>query len=408
MEQSTEQELLLLTGFSSLALLAYKSFPLKNVFFDFCFWILPQYLIIVYPEYKQEYIGFFASCIDLKSVGPHLKQSLDVYDIPTWFRSNISLMVTISILAADLNFFPIRFGKSTHYGYKFMDIGVGSFVYNAGVMSVKFKWTKWLKSTLILLFLGFIRLMTVNYFDLYVNITEYGKHMNFYFMLAICNTLYALFQSRYDFLLGYILIVAYNHFLKQFKLATFILSDIPRIGFIEDNKEGIFNIISYLSIFLMSNLCGRIYFSKYSWKVRLLNLSVFTVLFFTSYKTHLKHDLPSRRIGNATYVFWILFLHTYHILIYYTLSIFTGSFVTITQLFTSRYMMFNFLMANFLILACKKTIDLHKLGHLTGNLLMMAYLLIIFVLPVLLSKFFFKLIRPGRIEPTLVINRYSK
>lgn len=313
---SNENELLLMTGFSLLTLLSYKSFPFKNVYFDFVFWILPQYLIITYPESKTYLIDFLASTIDLKPSKSHLRQNLKDYDIPTFLRSLVSLMVAVSIFAVDFSFYPTRFGKSNYYGYRFMDIGVGSYVYNAGMMSIKFNHRKNFKSMFYLCVLGFVRYFCVRFFCLDVNVREYGKYMNFYFILAICNAIYACIRSKFDFVVGYVIIMAYDWILKKKGLENFILSDAPRKNLLEENKEGIFNVFGYISIFLMANLCGRIYFSQYSKLKKLCNISIITLVFYSSYKTNLSYSEPSRRLSNATYVFWILFLHTLHILIY--------------------------------------------------------------------------------------------
>lgn len=388
---SNENELLLLTGFSLLTLLSYRSFPFKNLPFDFAFWIIPQYLIIVYPESKTILINFFISTIDLKPSRPHLKHDLQEYDIPTFIRSLVSLMVAISIFAVDFSFFPSRFGKSDYYGYKFMDIGVGSYVYNAGMMSVKFSHKKNIKSIFYLSVLGFLRFFCIRFFGLEVNVREYGKYLNFYFVLAICNAIYACIRTKFDFVMGYVIILGYDYILRKKGLDSFILSDDPRKSLIEENKEGIFNVIGYISIFLMSNLCGRIYFSKYSKLKKLFNITFITLVFYSSYKTNLSYSEPSRRLCNATYVFWILFLHTFHILIYYSLRLFTGSWVTLTQLYTSKNMMVNFLLSNLLVLFFNQILDLSKVGEFWGNFLIIFYLLVSFMLPVVLSKFLFSL-----------------
>ncbi|EOB13899.1 GPI-anchored wall transfer protein 1 [Nosema bombycis CQ1] len=393
MNFSNEKELLLITGFNTISNLAYKSFPVKNVFFDFVFWVIPQYLVIVYPDHKLSYIEFLVSCCDFKPTKPHLKQYLKEYDIPTWLRSNVFLMVAISIFGVDFDFFPKKFGKTDYYGYKLMDIGVGSYVYIAGVMSVKYNFSKNVKLVCTLMVLGVIRLFCISFFNLDVNIREYGKHLNFYFLLAICNMIYGILKSDYDFIAGYIIISSYDYLLKNSNLAKFILSDNLRSGILEENKEGLASIVCYMSIFFMSNLCGRIFFSKYSWRRKLFNIGLITALFYSAYKSHLKYEEPSRRLGNGTYVYWILFLHTLQLFVYYSMTIITGSLVILTQLNTSKNMLVGFLLSNLQVLIFKKMFILEKVNEFYGNFLMIFYLMISFMFPVFLSRCLFKFIK---------------
>ena len=54
----------------------------------------------------------------------------------TVYRTSMLFETIVCILAVDFNVFPRRFAKTETFGFGFMDCGVGSFVYIAGILSV--------------------------------------------------------------------------------------------------------------------------------------------------------------------------------------------------------------------------------------------------------------------------------
>ena len=95
------------------------------------------------------------------------------------------LATCICILAVDFHIFPRRFAKAETYGTGLMDVGVGAFVFNAGMVSRSHKtWAERLKSAVPMITLGLVRLATVKGVDYQEHVTEYGIHWNFFFTLA--------------------------------------------------------------------------------------------------------------------------------------------------------------------------------------------------------------------------------
>jgi len=114
----------------------------------------------------------------------------------TNYRATALLTTAVCILAVDFPVFPRRFAKTESFGYGLMDVGVGSFVFAAGLVSQEArKGTTGQKSALAhvakstlecvpLLVLGFARLVAVKSTDYHEHVSEYGVHWNFFFTLA--------------------------------------------------------------------------------------------------------------------------------------------------------------------------------------------------------------------------------
>lgn len=265
----------------------------------------------------------------------------------TNYRGNMLIVTCICILAVDFRLFPRRFAKVETWGTSLMDMGVGSFVFSAGVvasrpvlkeraegkttpLSTRLKTS--LRHSLPLLVLGFIRLLSVKGLDYAEHVTEYGVHWNFFFTLGFLPPFVALFQSALRVVPSYagmalLLGVIYQVLLESTSLKAYILTG-PRTDLLSMNREGIFSFFGYLAIFLAGQDTGMLVLprnlnrsssstnnnNKTSGTVQrrslLFNMAgwalVWVALYFfaTDYKYGFGLTV-SRRMANLPYILWV-------------------------------------------------------------------------------------------------------
>ena len=257
----------------------------------------------------------------------------------TIYRGAMMITTCIAILAVDFRIFPRRFAKVENWGTSLMDVGVGSFVFSAGIVaarpllkeklaarSTSLSSRLWhsMRHSLPLLVLGLIRLYTVKGLDYAEHVTEYGVHWNFFFTLGCLPPFLAIFQSAFQLVpsyaaLGIMLCSFYQIALEFTDLKGFILTG-PRDNLFSKNREGIFSFFGYLAIFLAGQSTGMIVIPRSlstkltggtAQRKRLLLtlgawcvtwISLFTVT--SSYKYGLNLTV-SRRLANLPYFFWI-------------------------------------------------------------------------------------------------------
>lgn len=260
----------------------------------------------------------------------------------TTYRGCMMVITCLAILAVDFRIFPRRFAKAENWGTSLMDLGVGSFVFSAGLVAarpilkeslVKSRSTKTLLKRLCesiqhsipLLVLGLVRLWSVKGLDYAEHVTEYGVHWNFFFTLAFIPPYVAFFQSAFKVIPSYAVLAvllggAYQIALEFTDLKAFILVA-PRVDFLSQNREGIFSFFGYLAIFLAGQAIGMHVIPRrvvhqgpgdgQTQRMKLLiTLLLWTAIwtglykFTTSYKYGLNIQV-SRRLANLPYFLWV-------------------------------------------------------------------------------------------------------
>ncbi|KAK5134690.1 hypothetical protein LTR08_006205 [Meristemomyces frigidus] len=196
---------------------------------------------------------------------------LPVKPFITAYRGAMMIITCISILAVDFPVFPRRFAKTEAFGTSLMDLGVGSFVFGAGVIAARQQLkeehsqarslVKRMKTAMRhsapLFALGFIRLWTVKGLDYAEHISEYGVHWNFFFTLALLPLSVAILQPLLRWIPSYgvfacMLAVCYEcvlYFTPDLK-AWIILGARVKGDWFSQNREGVFSFVGYLAIFI--------------------------------------------------------------------------------------------------------------------------------------------------------------
>lgn len=199
----------------------------------------------------------------------------------TFFRGSMMVLTCLAILAVDFRIFPRRFAKVETWGTSLMDVGVGAFVYSAGLVAARpvlkeraahaggrramvatlpRRLAQACRHSLPLVVLGVVRLLSVKGLDYAEHVTEYGVHWNFFFTLALLPPFVAIFQSALKFIPSYaalalILGVTYQVVLESTNLKAYILTA-PRVDLLSKNREGICSFAGYLAIFLIGQDTG--------------------------------------------------------------------------------------------------------------------------------------------------------
>jgi phosphatidylinositol glycan class W len=196
---------------------------------------------------------------------------LPVKPFITTYRGAMMIITCSCILAVDFPVFPRRFAKTESFGTSLMDLGVGSFVFAAGVVAARQQLKEdiqgsrsflnrlrgAMRHSLPLFALGFIRLYSVKSLDYAEHVSEYGVHWNFFFTLALLPPVMALLQPILRWVPSYnifafVLAIGYELILFCVPdMKSYIILS-PRLegDWLSQNREGVFSFLGYLAIFI--------------------------------------------------------------------------------------------------------------------------------------------------------------
>ncbi|CAH0387912.1 unnamed protein product [Bemisia tabaci] len=252
----------------------------------------------------------------------------------TYFRSIVLIFSGMVILAVDFNFFPHRFTKTETVGYSVMDAGVGLFIVSNAIVS-RFpnheeNIVKVAKNIFPLLILGIGRYVSVIICDYHVNVKEYGTHWNFFITLAVVKLAsFIIFKlSNFKVLNVFFIsssLLLIHQYLLNYGVRDWVFSEIEREDFIVANREGIVSALGYEILYLFGILLKQYFPLKdqaYSIIDMLSTLFPMSIVFMMLHLYFDGVDPISRRVINASYIFWILILASAMLLICLVIEIF--------------------------------------------------------------------------------------
>ena len=268
----------------------------------------------------------------------------------TTYRGCMQVATFVAILAVDFRLFPRRFAKVETWGTSLMDLGVGSYVFSAGVVAARpvlkeratgrvtkspiGRLLQSLRHSIPLLALGVVRLLSVKGLEYAEHVTEYGVHWNFFFTLGILPPFVAAFQEALRFVPSYAtlaLLVAglYQGLLENTELKAYILTA-PRTDLLSMNREGIFSFIGYLAIFLAGQDLGMIVIPRNinprsnakagtQRNTLIMTMAVWAAVWVGLYHLSTNYSYGfgldvSRRLANLPYVLWVAAFNTVQVL----------------------------------------------------------------------------------------------
>lgn len=340
------------------------------------------------------------------------------YPFITTARVVVFISTAICILAVDFPIYPRRFAKAETYGFGLMDIGVGAFVLSNAVVAREARSSahnrqpigsikKSVLSSFPVLILGFGRIISTQAVDYHEHVTEYGRHWNFFFTLAvtkICSSvIFTVCSPSWSGMLALTVGIIHQYLLGSGLRNWVVDSGASRDGFLNANREGLASCLGYVSLYLAGVQMGRLFCSKncflVSWIEKLPKLVLFVAVSAVLTTFSHNHIEPvSRRLGNISYVLWmvtfysaflVMFLVTDMVVVLYQYiwKIVDKPAYPKTSLITEAVnynTLLCFLLANLMTGFVNLTIETLYTTPVEGMLVIVAYMLILTALMVVL------------------------
>ena len=264
----------------------------------------------------------------------------------TLYRFTLAMMTVVAILAVDFTPFPRRLGKTETYGVSLMDVGAGSFVFSSSVVSrfargkEKRNLHASLRKAMQVMFLGLARLAITTTTGYHSVESEYGRHWNFFFTLAliqVCADTLPIASHR-ALPCGLLISIAYQYVLCCHGLSAWILQTPDARShesatnvltrFVSMNREGVSSACGgYFAIHLIAahlgNALAKPVLNFSTWLQTMARVTC--AFWFAAIAFHAYVEPTSRRAGNAAYVLWIVAFNLQVIIVYVCMTWFARS-----------------------------------------------------------------------------------
>ncbi|KAJ1839591.1 Glucosaminyl phosphatidylinositol (GlcN-PI) nositol acylation protein [Coemansia sp. RSA 2708] len=216
------------------------------------------------------------------------------------YRAEMMLLTCFCILAVDFEVFPLKYAKVETFGTSIMDLGVGSFVFSAGVVGVK----------------PFLPRMV----DGKPVSTSLGHRLRAGLWTAfpiLCLGLARFVLTDGDLRMTSMVLLAGYQALYSLSPLGGWLENAARTDMVSANREGIFSFVGYLAMFLLGMSLGQeVLPDARSFKARRMRLVSVLGAWTTAFMSFLLFSFvlgvePSRRFANAPYCFWVAGFNTF-------------------------------------------------------------------------------------------------
>jgi len=271
----------------------------------------------------------------------------------TSFRAMVNIASCICILAVDFHVYPRRLAKVEKFGVSMMDLGVGGFIIANAIVSPEARKANQSdyaasvrkKSRLVqllsswpIIVLGMLRLVSVKATGYQEHISEYGVHWNFFFSLALVKVLATLVlwcvEIKHCIWISAFIGCGYQYVLSapSFGMESFLLSDTRDGNILVQNKEGIASSIGFVALYFAGIELGAFLFKQRStwneWKRAAVQLLSFSIVMWTTLFLTITYVQPvSRRLGNMTYVLWIISYTSLFLVLYLLVDLLLVAFI---------------------------------------------------------------------------------
>lgn len=375
-------------------MLVYSRICPANTFLEFLFYSIPQYLALRFIE--KAYLLYLALIAMLLIVPRKYHHSYATHTDPIdRARMTISFLVCLAIFAADFkNYDSSRFGKSMDCEFRLMDVGVGSFVFNSGLVSFKASTRKKLVNSGKCFFFGMCRFLSKVLLKVDVREAEFGKHFNFFIDLALLNLISVFATPRFPFVCG-LIVIFWHQIALSLGLEAKILSN-DRKNFFTANLEGIVFLIPQFGMYLMSQEIGRLVVVEKSMR-KVVACFAITVALFCGIHFY---EPVARRLHNAPFC---LLMHAAHTAIIIIFDFFNVHFklgeLKISK-FGSKNMLNTLIISNMLIPAARYVGLFEESSDIKIAIKIQIYLFTIFYLIFKAQEFLKKRTANNEVRPT--------
>ncbi|XP_076337598.1 phosphatidylinositol-glycan biosynthesis class W protein-like isoform X2 [Tachypleus tridentatus] len=158
--------------------------------------------------------------------------------------------------------------------------------------------------------LGFGRLVAIKALNYHEHVTEYGVHWNFFLTLGLTKVLCTISLNALPVYVHVVVPVLYQYLLSQYRMTEYLFSD-ERNGFLHANKEGLWSLFGYISIYVSAVQVGKLLFKPRNtlkeWIIFLGYLLLAGGMFWIFMLFSVENIEPcSRRTTNLSYVLWMI------------------------------------------------------------------------------------------------------